>query len=160
MQRGTLIVDPSQRAGVLLDDPRNIHLDNTNHQRTRERLEPTLVNYSASQELTAGVVSCVEDVAQGNQGRPPLLVVCWSLGSHLQERTKEMLRATVRKLRRLYLSLAAYEHHRLACRASDRLRMHSAAELKDIGITHGGIRSAVHHKCPWCHDDVWQEWLK
>jgi len=59
---------------VLLDDPRNILLDNTNPKRTRERLELTQVDYSTSQELTAGVCSCVVVVvAQGNQGRPPHL---------------------------------------------------------------------------------------
>ena len=38
---------------MLLDDPRNILLDNTNPKRTRERPEPTLVNYSISQVSTA-----------------------------------------------------------------------------------------------------------
>ena len=52
-----------------------------------------------------------------------------------QKRTEDMLRAIVRRLKILYLSCAAYEHHRLANRAADQLRMHSTKTLKDIGIT-------------------------
>jgi len=47
---------------VLLDDPRNILIDNTNPKRTKERPEPTLVDYSTSQVSTAGVCSCVAEV--------------------------------------------------------------------------------------------------
>jgi uncharacterized protein YjiS (DUF1127 family) len=80
--------------------------------------------------------------------------------TYREERTEDMLRAIVRRLKIIYLSCAAYEHHRLANRAADQLRMHSTKTLKDIGITRGTISSAAHHKCPWCNDDVWQEWIK
>ena len=71
-----------------------------------------------------------------------------------------MLRAFVRRLKIIYLTCAAYEHHRLANRAADQLRMHSTKTLKDIGITRGTVSAAAHHKCPWCSDQVWQEWTK
>jgi uncharacterized protein YjiS (DUF1127 family) len=71
-----------------------------------------------------------------------------------------ILRMTVDKIKRLYLSLAAYEHHRLANRASEQLRMHSTATLKDLGLTRGTIAAAAHHKCPWCHAAVWAKWLE
>ncbi len=71
-----------------------------------------------------------------------------------------ILRIAVDKLKRLYLSLAAYEHHRLANKASDQLRMHSVSTLKDMGLTRGTIASAAHHKCPWCRPEVWAEWVK
>ena len=147
---------------MLLDDPRNIHLDNTNPQRTKERPEPTLVNYSISQVSTAGVCSCVLRLSLRTTKVDHLSCECVGplVPTIEQERTRDMLRAFVRRLKIIYLSCAAYEHHRLANRAADQLRMHSTKTLKDIGITRGTVSAAAHHKCPWCSDQVWQEWIK
>ncbi|HAU67764.1 MAG TPA: hypothetical protein DCW52_05140 [Gammaproteobacteria bacterium] len=71
-----------------------------------------------------------------------------------------MLRMTVSKLKRLYLAIAALEYHRRASYVVSTLRIHSDAQLKDIGIKRHDIARAAHAKCPQCHSDVWQEWLK
>ena len=69
-----------------------------------------------------------------------------------------LLRATIRKLKRLCLALAAYEYHSLANKAASKLRLHSSNELKDIGLTRGEVKSAAHSKCPMCHPKIWAEW--
>jgi hypothetical protein len=71
-----------------------------------------------------------------------------------------MLRATIRKLKRFVLGIAAYEHHILANRCATQLRLHSNAQLRDIGLgTRDQINTAAHAKCPWCHHHVWQVWI-
>lgn len=72
-----------------------------------------------------------------------------------------MLRATIRKLKRFVLTLAAYEHHCLANRCVQQLRLHSSQQLKDIGLgDRESISKAAHAKCPWCHLHVWQVFTK
>lgn len=72
-----------------------------------------------------------------------------------------MLRATIRKLKRLVLALAAYEHHITANKCASQLRLHSLQQLKDIGFDNKeSIQEAAHAKCPWCHHHVWQVWTK
>ena len=44
-----------------------------------------------------------------------------------------------------------YQHHRRANWAADQLRMHTALELKDIGITKHDINRIAHEKCNWCN---------
>jgi len=44
-----------------------------------------------------------------------------------------------------------YRYHRLAAKAETQLRLHSNAELKDIGITRADISRMAHSKCSWCH---------
>ena len=73
----------------------------------------------------------------------------------------KLLRFTVSRLKRLYLRMGAYEYHRLATRSASELRLHTAAQLKDIGgLTRGTVSSACHAKCPICHTSVWNEWIK
>ena len=71
-----------------------------------------------------------------------------------------ILRIVIRRLKRLVLTMQAYEYHRLANRTCDQLRMHSDRNLKDLGLTRASIRSAAHHKCPKCHEDVWNKWTE
>ena len=72
----------------------------------------------------------------------------------------EMLRLVIKRLKIVVLHLGAIEYHRLANRACDTLRMHTARELRDIGIgDRGSIRSMAHRKCPKCHPKVRAEWL-
>jgi len=62
-----------------------------------------------------------------------------------------ILRKTVRTLESLVLLLAAYEYHCRANRAVSQLRLHSDAELKDIGLHKGMIYQAAHKDCGWCN---------
>ena len=43
-----------------------------------------------------------------------------------------------------------YQYHRRANWAADQLRMHSAYELSDIGISKCDINRMAHDKCNWC----------
>ena len=71
-----------------------------------------------------------------------------------------MLRVIIRKLRRFVLALAAYEHHCLANRCAAQLRLHTNAQLMDIGLgSRESINKAAHAKCAWCQSKVWQEWV-
>lgn len=62
-----------------------------------------------------------------------------------------ILRKTVRTLERIVLLLGAYEYHCRANRAVSQLRLHSDADLKDLGLHKSMIYEAAHRGCGWCH---------
>ena len=62
-----------------------------------------------------------------------------------------ILRKGVCTLERCVLLLGAYEYHCRANRAVGQLRLHSDAELRDIGIHKSLIYEAAHRGCGWCH---------
>ena len=47
--------------------------------------------------------------------------------------------------------ISAYKFHCRANWAADQLRLHTNAELKDIGLHRVDIMRLAHAKCPWCH---------
>ena len=62
-----------------------------------------------------------------------------------------MLRQTIKTLQALVKLLLAYEYHRRADAAVRQLRLHSDAQLKDMGLNKGAIYEAAHRGCGWCH---------